>query len=221
MNFLKKEITTSTGLIAIFGAAVILFGGAITYYYRMAPTTYDYEVHDSTITKTSTDSRSSTTTSTSATAAETNSTSTNAPATVPASNATSATTPAIAPTSIAYSNTDYGFALTLPASWEKYKVKKTVVEGEVATYYFELPTTDPLHVNATSTADAGYFSVFAIGVLNKSDWTGDELQVRDSGEKVGENASYVFTYSRAQANAQDLPTVFDDLKSIIESFKLN
>ena len=42
MDFLKKEISTTKGLIAIFGATVVLFGGAFTYYYRTAPTTYDY-----------------------------------------------------------------------------------------------------------------------------------------------------------------------------------
>lgn len=47
MSFLKKEISTTKGLIAIFGAAVVLFGGAFTYYYRTAPTIYDYEVQSS------------------------------------------------------------------------------------------------------------------------------------------------------------------------------
>lgn len=46
MGFLKREISTSWGLIIIFGVAVLLFGGALTYYYRMAPTTYDYEIQN-------------------------------------------------------------------------------------------------------------------------------------------------------------------------------
>ncbi|MCL5410349.1 MAG: hypothetical protein M1324_00640 [Patescibacteria group bacterium] len=48
---MKKEISTTKGLIAIFGAAVILFGAAMTYYVRMAPTTYDYEIQGSTVAK--------------------------------------------------------------------------------------------------------------------------------------------------------------------------
>jgi hypothetical protein len=51
MSFFKKEISTTKGLIAIFGAAVVLFGAAMTCYVRMAPTTYDYEIQGSTVIK--------------------------------------------------------------------------------------------------------------------------------------------------------------------------
>lgn len=48
---MKRIISTSWGFIIIFGATVILFGGALTYYYRTAPTTYDYMVQDFTVAK--------------------------------------------------------------------------------------------------------------------------------------------------------------------------
>ena len=125
--------------------------------------------------------------------------------------------------SITYSNSDYDFTMTLPNDWDKYKVKKTNIEGQLATYYFNLPTTDSLYAEETTTAYAGYVAPFVIGVMNKSDWTGSEDQMKDFGSKVGESDKYVFTYSQWQASPTDLDatTIGAQVKEIIASFQVN
>jgi hypothetical protein len=135
--------------------------------------------------------------------------------------AATTTTPAATSTSQTYTNDKYGFNLTLPADWDKYKVKSTVVDGELNTYYFTLPTTDSTYAQATTTADAGYAAPFVIGVMNKSDWTGSEDQLRDFGDKIGENDKYVFTVSYWQAKPTDLSdSIATEAHAIVASFIL-
>lgn len=120
-----------------------------------------------------------------------------------------------------YTNADYGFHLTFTDGWTGYKVKKVALEGLVAAYYVNIPTSDPLYATATDSTYAGYAAPFCIGVMNKSEWTGDEMQVRDFGDKVGENATYVFTSSRWQATPTDVKaSITSTLAAVMSSFAL-
>jgi hypothetical protein len=64
---------------------------------------------------------------------------------------------------------------------------------------------------------------FAVGVMNKYEWTGSEDQMMDFGSKIGENDKYVFTYSQWQAVPTDLDaaTISSQVKEIIASFKVD
>lgn len=210
MGFLKKEIKTSTGLIAVFAAAVLLVGGALAYWYYNDPNSYDTS-KDATIVATKANSN------TNSVNANTNA-NTNVNRNANSNNSNSAVA-----SSVTYTNSTYGFTLTLPSNWSTYKVKTAHIEGSVASFYFQVPTTDPLYQAASDTSDAGYASVFVIGVMNKAEWTGDELQVRDFGSKVSENASYVFTYSTSQAgpNEATFTAARLQISAIIATFTLN
>lgn len=213
MGFFKKEIKTSTGLIIIFAASVLFVGGALSYWCYTDPNSYDTS-KDATLVV----SRSNT---------NTNLSNANANANVNSNinrntNSSNGNNNSSVASSITYTNPTYGFTLTLPAIWSEYKVKSANIEGAVATFYFSLPTNDALHQASTTDTDAGYASVFAIGVMNKAEWTGDELQVRDYGSKIAENANYVFTSSTAQAQPSE--AIFSaaraQIKTIIDSFTL-
>lgn len=216
MGFLKKEIKTSTGLIIVFAAAVLFVGGALAYWYYNDPNSYDTS-KDSTIVAT----KSNTNTNTTNVNVNTNA---NANANVNVNrNANSNNSNSAVASPVTYTNSTYGFTLTLPSNWSTYKVKTAHIEGSVASFYFQVPTTDPLYQAASDTSDAGYASVFVIGVMNKAEWTGDELQVRDFGSKVSENASYVFTYSTSQAgpNEATFTAARLQISAIIATFTLN
>lgn len=121
----------------------------------------------------------------------------------------------------AYTNADYGFHLTFADGWTGYRVKKVSLDGLVAAYYINIPTTDPLYKSATDHTYAGYAAPICIGVMNKSEWTGDEIQVRDFGDKAAENANYVFTVSRWQATPTDVTAaITSTLTSVMNSFTL-
>lgn len=206
----KKVIKTSTGLIIILAAVVLFFGGALAYWYYTDPNSYDNS-KDATVVATKSNSNTNTTNANVNANANLN------------KNANSNNSNSTASTSITYTNSTYGFTLTLPAIWSTYKVKAANIEGSVATYYFQLPTSDSLYQTASSTNDAGYSSVFVVGVMNKAEWTGDELQQRDFGSKIAENASYVFTYSSAQAQPSEaiFTTARSQIQTIIATFTLN
>ena len=207
---IKKKIKTSTGLIVIFAAVVLFFGGALSYWYYTDPNSYDTS-KDSTIVATVQNSNTNTSNANGNGNANVNNN----------LNSSNANTNASAAGVLTYTNTAYRFTLTLPSTWSTYKVKQANIEGALNTYYFELPTTDPLYADATTTADAGYAAPFVIGVMNKSEWTGDELQQRDFGSKIGENANYVFTASYWQAEPTDLSdTIAAEAINIVSTFKL-
>lgn len=120
-----------------------------------------------------------------------------------------------------YTNSDYGFKLTFTDAWKGYKVKKVALEGTVANYYINMPTTDPFYKDETEMSYAGYAAPFVIGVMDKAGWTGDEMQVKDFGSKIGENAQYVFTGSSWQAGPDDLlSSLGSSISAIIASFQI-
>lgn len=145
---------------------------------------------------------------------------------------TATTTPVVGATATAacvdtflYTNVKYNFTLNLPCSWSTYKIKEADITGEIDTYYINLPTADALYTTATASDGhyAGYINVMAFGVMTKADWTGSEDQMREFGDKVGENANFVFTASRMNgAYPADLTASLTNaiFSQVMNSFKL-
>jgi hypothetical protein len=130
------------------------------------------------------------------------------------------TTPATTtPTSIAYSNSQYGFSMTLPATWENYKIKTATFDGEVATLYFEMPTTDSSPVSSTN--DKGYYSPFAIGIYTPAQWATIQNEGGPSDTLIKQTSKYVFAWSHANGIPPTDWTKDGDISSIIASFKTN
>jgi hypothetical protein len=127
------------------------------------------------------------------------------------------TTPAAA--SQTYTNPTYGFSLTIPNSWTGYKVKSVSIEGAVASFSFELPTTDSFYQADMSNSDAGYADVFSVNVMNKTDWEGDGEAF---GSKIAENSSYVFSSGSSQADPNEaiFTTARSQIQTIIDTFTL-
>lgn len=133
---------------------------------------------------------------------------------------TTATTTAVVDTQ-KYTNSEFGFQITLPNDWTGYKVLEKKVEGSTQTWYFELPTTDPVWKEASSTNEAGYVSLFAISAFTDSEW--DEM-INAGGPtdteiiKIG---NYTFGYMGGQAGATDVAQAKRDaVKTIIQTFKV-
>lgn len=116
-----------------------------------------------------------------------------------------------------YENTEYGFSLTFPLTWGGYKLTKKTVDG-VIVYYVGLPTTDKNWVE--SSMESGYASLFAISVYTKAQFTqAQSMEMPPS--KLAEKGDYVFSSSHGQATPTDLADKFNDVNSIIQTFKVN
>ena len=135
---------------------------------------------------------------------------------------TTPTTATSTSTDLTYTNTDYGFTLTFPAAWKGYKFKEASLEGITMTYYVEVPTTDK---NATgdSTADAGYYSPFAIGVYTLAQWAVVEASEGPHDTLITKNDQYAFGWSQANGvpPSDFTQAMRDQIKTIIDSFKLS
>lgn len=152
---------------------------------------------------------------------ESNSTTAPAATSTSSTSASTATAPVTTADWKAYTNADYGFHLTFTDPWQGYKFKKVPITGTVATYYVNVPTTDPFYQTATEHSDAGYAAPFAISVINKAEWTGSHEQMIDFGSKIAENANYVFTYGQWQAAPTDIGEIIgNSIKTVIDSFTL-
>ena len=113
--------------------------------------------------------------------------------------------------SLVYVNTEYGFQITFPTGWEKYKVdidNKQLATTGAAYIHFLIPTTDKTYLPVTlSNGDKlnGYADVIAITAWNKSEWDNEinstECKTNPNpgcpfeGSKLGANAKYVFDIS--------------------------
>lgn len=118
---------------------------------------------------------------------------------------------------LVYENTDYGFSVTFPASWANYKFIGKQIEGGTMTYYVALPTTDKNWSDPSGTS--GYGSLFVISVYTKTEW--QTVQAEElKPTKLGEKGNYVFAWSSGQAAPTDLADRFEEIKSIIDTFKV-
>jgi len=138
---------------------------------------------------------------------------------------------------IVYTNSEYGFELTLPKGWEKYKVSAEKREDH-AYFYFLLPTTDSSwpgeHNLVTNEIFKNYASMFVIDVWKKSDWDTQKASADCSGipnpgcpndaQVIAKTAKYVFEGSGPQAMAKDLTATLNSMggavKFIKKGFKL-
>lgn len=128
---------------------------------------------------------------------------------------------ASASTSLIYTNSTYKFSLTFPASWKGYKMKEKVFTGEVITYYVTIPTNDP-SATASDSNDAGYYAPFAISVYTLAQWDAVQAEEGPKPDLITKNATYAFGWSQANGiPASDFGTKSGDIKTIIDSFKLN
>lgn len=156
-----------------------------------------------------------TTTTPTSTAKTTTTTTTTTPATTGSS--TSSTTTAAA--DLTYTNSKYGFTLTFPATWKGYKMKEATIEGATATYYINVPSTDK-SATGDSTADAGYFSPFVIGVYTLDQWAAVEAIDGPKDTLIIKNDTYAFAWSQANGVPPSDWNKSADIKKIIASFKL-
>jgi len=172
----KREISTTWGLIAIFGAAVLLFGGALTYYYQMSPTTHDYEVSPYVpAKKVSTDATKDWKT---------------------------------------YENAKYGFGLIFADEWKGYTIKETETKN---------PTSrDPLSYLEISVPTTNNIDVMFINIYTPAAYQ-ESLKERDpgSGDLMGKNDSYVFTYYPANGLHGDPDLTFNKtlIPNLAKTFK--
>lgn len=140
---------------------------------------------------------------------------------------TAATTVPTASTStssdLVYNNKTYNFSITFDKKWGEWKIKYAKNDGITASYYIEVPTTDAQYKTEAGSHDAGYASMFAIGVWTKAEWE-QTLQDPMQGEtKLAENDKYVFSWSHAQACPDDVTAkgIWDDISNVAKTFKLN
>lgn len=128
-------------------------------------------------------------------------------------------TSSTSPQNVVYSNDKYDFTLTFPSAWKDYKIKEAKFEGEEATYYINMPTTDST-ATGDSTADTGYFSPFAISVYTLDQW--NQIAGLDApiGTLITKNDTYAFVWSHANGEPPNDWTKENDINTIIASFKL-
>lgn len=204
----KKQISTSKGLIIVFAAAVILFGGAYTWATYTDPLDYDsgsfYLIHKS---NRNTNVNGNSNANANANANQNRNTNN--------SNVSSSSADWKA-----YRNDTYGFGITFTDPWVGYRLKPVDLAGTVKTFYVNVPTTDSLYAAENEMHYGGYAAPFAISVINKSEWQDDELFARDFGSKLGENDSYVFTGGSWQACPTDLceSAIASSITAVMDSF---
>ncbi len=126
---------------------------------------------------------------------------------------------------IIYKNEDYNFQLTLPKTWQDYKVFETETEwgeevGSVMTYYFALPTKDSNWPKEYD-IDEGYASLFAITLLDEDQY---EIVKSEDGPvpaKLGVSGNYIITWSGGQIVPEDLIDRLEEVKIIIDTISFN
>lgn len=138
---------------------------------------------------------------------------------VASSSVTALVAPTSATTDLIYTNSTYGFTMTFPASWKGYKMKEVTMDGAAKVYYCNFPTTDAT-VMADESADAGYFSPFAIGVYTLSQWADIEAAEGPKPSVLAKNDTYVFTASQANGISPADFVERGDIEGIFDSFTL-
>lgn len=139
------------------------------------------------------------------------------PVTTTKTTTTTTTTTTASP--IIYTNGQYGFNFTMPATWAKYKIKTATYDGEVATLYIEMPTTDSSPASVIN--DDGYYSPFAISVYTPDQWAAVVAAEAPVGTKITQTAQYVFSWSHANGIPASDWILDSDVAAIIASFKAN
>lgn len=122
-----------------------------------------------------------------------------------------------------YTNSTYKFSLTFTSSWTGCKFKAATIDGATATYYVEMPTTstDTIWTTAATDHDAGYASLFVLGVYTQAQWTAAIAQPAEIPSLVGTSGAYKIGYQPAQAYPTDLQTagLASQVAAIMATFK--
>ena len=107
-----------------------------------------------------------------------------------------------------YENSEYGFILTFPDSWEGYGSAGRILD------WGDLGTSDSV--------DFGFEedSFFNISIHSKTQWTQIEASDGPRPQYLGENGNCIFAYSIAQDYNQQYGQQMDQIPNIIETFAL-
>lgn len=105
---------------------------------------------------------------------------------------------------------DYGFALELPTTWNGYKAKDNgIINGEFGEY---------------SSVDFGFEaqdSIFNIVMMKKDAWAKMELEEGPKPTRLGENDEYMFGYAGSQDVVNDeMAARRAEVDSIVSTFRL-
>jgi len=113
---------------------------------------------------------------------------------------------------VTYTNSTYGFSLKLP--WSNYTTDTNTYTGITEDVRFWISTTD------SSWPEYPKYNIFVITVCTKAQW---DVIKNSEGPKpfyLGENASWVFAFSQAQAAPADATDKINLIPQIRTTFKL-
>lgn len=135
----------------------------------------------------------------------------------------SAETTASAPSSaelIKYVNSDFGFTLKLPKTWENYQVKTQTedFEGKPINYlHFELPVKNP-------SVNFKYCNIWAISIYPETIYEKIKTEIPYSGNFLTQNQGLIFDWKQGNKNCDlvdlDFNQVLNDVKTIVQTFNL-
>lgn len=118
-----------------------------------------------------------------------------------------------------YINTDYGFQLTLPASWEGYRVIKQEMGSNFGSgsVVFRVPTKSTIWTDRYG--NDGYATVMTISIFNSSYW--DKLQSEEGPKPglLGKDGDLVYAYSFWQDTPDDWTNKLFTSQEIVSTFK--
>jgi hypothetical protein len=117
-----------------------------------------------------------------------------------------------APVAIFYNNSDYGFSLTFPSTWNGYfTTERTLTWGAP--------------IGNTNSLDFGFLaqdSIFNISIFTHQQWTDLQNMEGPTPGYLGENSQYVFAHDTAQfaANAE-MTSRRSEVSGILETIRIN
>lgn len=117
-----------------------------------------------------------------------------------------------APVAIFYNNSDYGFSLTFPSTWNGYfTTERTLTWGAP--------------IGSTNSLDFGFAaqdSIFNISMFTHQQWTDLQNMEGPIPGYLGENSQYVFAHDTAQfaANAE-MTSRRSEVSGILETIRIN
>ncbi len=114
------------------------------------------------------------------------------------------------PQEIVYTNSQYGFSLTFPQTWEGYTAKNRALDWG--------------SFGASDSVDFGFLvqdSLFNISIHTKSQWQQIKSEEGPTPTYLGESNQFTFGYATAQDAANDtIIARMRDISDIIKTFKI-
>ncbi|MFC1617785.1 hypothetical protein ACFL2B_00725 [Patescibacteria group bacterium] len=134
------------------------------------------------------------------------------PTATPTETPTPTSTPTPTPTStpvsdeVTFRDTALGFTLTMPAAWENYRTELHYPESRTGTFTY----------NTVSFSLEGE-DIFSISAYTKPQWE-ELLAAGMNPTKLGENATYVFSYESASGLVN--PDRYGEIPEIVDTFRV-